>query len=92
MESVCQHVCVCVCVFQTGRVSPLQVRVCGHSAPVLDVKWDPFNDLRIASCSEDCTVSVHLLRCAVCVLSMTAVLVCVCPGEGVEHSSEWTEG
>ncbi|KAI7793970.1 putative coronin-2A-like [Triplophysa rosa] len=44
--------------FQTGRVSPLRARVCGHSARVLDVKWDPFNDRRIASCSEDCTVKV----------------------------------
>ncbi|XP_016116016.1 coronin-2B isoform X2 [Sinocyclocheilus grahami] len=49
---------IVISVRQTGRVSPLQTRVCGHSAPVLDIKWDPFNDLRLASCSEDCTVKV----------------------------------
>ncbi|RXN08474.1 coronin-2B-like isoform X2 [Labeo rohita] len=49
---------VVISVRHTGRVSPLHARVCGHSAPVLDVKWDPFNDLRVASCSEDCTVKV----------------------------------
>ncbi|XP_046724848.1 coronin-2A isoform X3 [Silurus meridionalis] len=41
-----------------GRVDPHHPRVCGHSARVLDVKWDPFDDQRIASCSEDCTVKV----------------------------------
>ncbi|XP_062871453.1 coronin-2B [Trichomycterus rosablanca] len=45
-------------VHQTGRVDPHHPRVCGHSAPVLDVQWDPFDDQRIASCSEDCTVKV----------------------------------
>lgn len=61
-------------------MSPLQARVCGHSAPVLDVKWDPFNDLRLASCSEDCTVSFNgnLFRCAVHMVSMTTAVVCVC--------------
>ncbi|KAK2886035.1 hypothetical protein Q8A67_016872 [Cirrhinus molitorella] len=49
---------IVISVRHTGRVSPLHARVCGHSAPVLDVKWDPFNDLRIASSSEDCTVKV----------------------------------
>ncbi|KAA0706437.1 Coronin-2A [Triplophysa tibetana] len=49
---------IVISVHQTGRVSPLHARVCGHSARVLDVKWDPFNDRRIASCSEDCTVKV----------------------------------
>ncbi|XP_077097983.1 coronin-2B [Siphateles boraxobius] len=49
---------IVISVHHTGRVSPLHPRVCGHSARVLDVKWDPFNDLRIASCSEDCTVKV----------------------------------
>lgn len=45
-----------LCVLQKGRVDPHHPRVCGHSAQVLDVKWDPFDDQRIASCSEDCTV------------------------------------
>ncbi|XP_076842377.1 coronin-2B-like [Brachyhypopomus gauderio] len=43
---------------QTGRVDPHHARVCGHQARVLDVKWDPFDDYRVASCSEDCTVKV----------------------------------
>lgn len=41
---------------QTGRVDPQHPRVCGHSGRVLDVKWNPFDDYCIASCSEDCTV------------------------------------
>ncbi|CAB1345662.1 unnamed protein product, partial [Coregonus sp. 'balchen'] len=42
----------------TGRVDPHHPRVCGHSARVLDVKWNPFDDHCIASCSEDCTVKL----------------------------------
>ncbi|XP_051515087.1 coronin-2A [Myxocyprinus asiaticus] len=49
---------IVISIHHTGRVSPLHPCVCGHSARVLDVKWDPFNDQRIASCSEDCTVKV----------------------------------
>ncbi len=30
----------------------------GHSAPILDIQWNPFNDNVIASASEDCTVRV----------------------------------
>ncbi|XP_027893406.1 coronin-2B-like [Xiphophorus couchianus] len=41
-----------------GRVDPHCPRVCGHSGRVLDVKWNPFNDYCIASCSEDCTVKI----------------------------------
>uniref|UniRef100_A0A3B3XG34 Coronin n=1 Tax=Poecilia mexicana TaxID=48701 RepID=A0A3B3XG34_9TELE len=41
-----------------GRVDPHYPRVCGHSGRVLDVKWNPFNDYCIASCSEDCTVKI----------------------------------
>ena len=33
-------------------------KVTGHSAPVLDIKWSPFNDNIIASSSEDCSVKV----------------------------------
>uniref|UniRef100_A0A3P8V8X4 Coronin n=1 Tax=Cynoglossus semilaevis TaxID=244447 RepID=A0A3P8V8X4_CYNSE len=42
----------------TGRVDPHQPRVCGHSGRVLDIKWNPFDDYCIASCSEDCTVKI----------------------------------
>lgn len=46
--------------FQTGRVDFLANRVIGHSGPVLDIKWNPFNDNIVASCSEDCTVSLFV--------------------------------
>ncbi|KAI4787874.1 hypothetical protein KUCAC02_036199 [Chaenocephalus aceratus] len=42
----------------TGRVDPQHPRVCGHRGRVLDVKWNPFNDHCIASCSEDGTVKI----------------------------------
>uniref|UniRef100_A0A8D3C0L8 Coronin n=1 Tax=Scophthalmus maximus TaxID=52904 RepID=A0A8D3C0L8_SCOMX len=45
-------------VHHTGRVDPQHPRVCGHSGRVLDVKWNPFDDHCIASCSEDCTVKI----------------------------------
>ncbi|KAM9717525.1 LOW QUALITY PROTEIN: coronin-2A-like [Menidia menidia] len=41
-----------------GRVDPQHPRVCGHGGRVLDVKWNPFDDLCVASCSEDCTVKI----------------------------------
>ena len=37
---------------------PLLLQVSGHSRPVLDIKWNPFNDNIIASASEDCTVKL----------------------------------
>nr|XP_054604645.1 coronin-2B isoform X2 [Nothobranchius furzeri] len=40
------------------RLEPHHPRVCGHSGRVLDVKWNPFDDHCIASCSEDCTVKI----------------------------------
>uniref|UniRef100_A0A3Q1IMN5 DUF1899 domain-containing protein n=1 Tax=Anabas testudineus TaxID=64144 RepID=A0A3Q1IMN5_ANATE len=43
-------------IHHTGRVDPQHPRVCGHNGRVLDVKWNPFDDHCIASCSEDCTV------------------------------------
>ena len=43
---------------QTGKVDINVSRVTGHRGPVLDVKWNPFNDNIIASCSDDCTVSI----------------------------------
>lgn len=45
-------------VHHTGRVDPHQARVSGHKGNVLDVKWNPFNDFCIASCSEDSTVKI----------------------------------
>jgi len=43
---------------KTGRVDPTVGRVAGHSGPVMDIKWNPFNDNVIASGSDDCTVKV----------------------------------
>ncbi|XP_033225716.1 coronin-2A-like [Belonocnema kinseyi] len=40
----------------TGRLDFNASRVTGHTGPVLDIKWNPFNDNVIASCSDDCTV------------------------------------
>lgn len=55
---------------QTGRVDPHYSKVCGHQGSVLDIKWSPFRDNILASCSEDCTVSntqytlcLHLHAC-----------------------------
>ncbi|XP_024118561.2 coronin-2A [Oryzias melastigma] len=45
-------------IHHTGRVVPQHPRVCGHRGRVLDVKWNPFDDYSIASCSEDCTVKI----------------------------------
>uniref|UniRef100_A0A3Q1I2R8 Coronin n=1 Tax=Acanthochromis polyacanthus TaxID=80966 RepID=A0A3Q1I2R8_9TELE len=45
-------------IHHTGRVDPQHPRVCGHRARVLDVKWNPFDDHCVASCSEDCTVKI----------------------------------
>ncbi|XP_058021879.1 coronin-2A isoform X1 [Ahaetulla prasina] len=51
---------------QTGKLDPHYPRICGHKGNVLDIKWNPFDDFVIASCSEDTTVKVwnipqHLL-------------------------------
>ncbi|TNN89459.1 Coronin-2A [Liparis tanakae] len=45
-------------IHHTGKVDPHQPRVSGHKGKVLDIKWNPFNDYCIASCSEDATVKV----------------------------------
>ncbi|XP_026481952.1 coronin-2B-like isoform X2 [Ctenocephalides felis] len=43
---------------QTGRIDFHASRVTGHTGPVLDIKWNPFDDNVIASCSDDCTVKL----------------------------------
>lgn len=45
-------------VHHTGKIDPHHPRVSGHRGNVLDIKWNPFNDYCIASCSEDTTVKV----------------------------------
>ncbi|EMP36031.1 Coronin-2B [Chelonia mydas] len=37
----------------TGRIEPNYPKVCGHQGNVLDIKWNPFIENIIASCSED---------------------------------------
>ena len=41
---------------RTGRVEYNVWKVTGHEGPVLDVRWNPFNDHILASASEDCRV------------------------------------
>ncbi|KAG9341196.1 hypothetical protein JZ751_019635 [Albula glossodonta] len=45
-------------VTQTGRIDPHHPKVCGHQGNVLDIKWNPFIDNIIASCSEDSSVRI----------------------------------
>ncbi|XP_023018501.2 coronin-2B isoform X2 [Leptinotarsa decemlineata] len=59
----------------TGRLDFNASKVTGHSGPILDIKWNPFNDNVIASCADDCTIklwhipdeglSMHLTECLV---------------------------
>ncbi|NXN38570.1 COR2B protein, partial [Rhinoptilus africanus] len=46
---------------QTGRIEPNYPKVCGHQGNVLDIKWNPFIENIIASCSED--TSARGCRC-----------------------------
>ncbi|XP_069482494.1 coronin-2A [Ambystoma mexicanum] len=43
---------------QTGKLDPHHPKISGHKGNVLDIKWNPFNDFVIASCSEDTTVKI----------------------------------
>uniref|UniRef100_A0AAY4EIF5 Coronin n=1 Tax=Denticeps clupeoides TaxID=299321 RepID=A0AAY4EIF5_9TELE len=45
-------------VSKSGRIDPHYPKVCGHQGNVLDIKWNPFMDHVIASCSEDCSVRI----------------------------------
>lgn len=47
----------CTSLLQFGRIDPHYPKVCGHQGNVLDIKWNPFHDNIIASCSEDSSVS-----------------------------------
>ena len=44
-----------------GRVGTTHPICDGHSAPVLDLAWYPFNDNIIATCSEDCTIKIWMI-------------------------------
>uniref|UniRef100_A0A8C5PQV9 Coronin n=1 Tax=Leptobrachium leishanense TaxID=445787 RepID=A0A8C5PQV9_9ANUR len=43
---------------QSGKLDPHHPKVCGHRGNVLDIKWNPFDDYMIASCSEDASVKI----------------------------------
>lgn len=43
---------------KTGRLEVNAGKVTGHRGPVLDLKWNPFNDNVIASSSDDCTIKL----------------------------------
>ncbi|XP_064867259.1 coronin-2B-like [Oncorhynchus nerka] len=45
-------------VSQAGRIDPHHPKVCGHQGNVLDIKWNPFFENIIASCSEDSSVRI----------------------------------
>jgi coronin-2 len=49
---------IVMCIEATGRQEFEAGKVVGHRGPVLDIKWNPFNDNIIASCSDDCTVKL----------------------------------
>lgn len=48
--------------FQCGRLDSHYPKVCGHQGNVLDIKWNPFFENIIASCSEDTSVSSLYLK------------------------------
>ncbi|TNM90831.1 hypothetical protein fugu_003120 [Takifugu bimaculatus] len=45
-------------VSQSGRLDSHYPKVCGHQGKVLDIKWNPFFENIIASCSEDASVRI----------------------------------
>ncbi|CAF4604443.1 unnamed protein product [Rotaria sp. Silwood1] len=43
---------------EVGRIDVNHPRITGHRGPVVDLKFNPFNDNEIASCSDDGTVKI----------------------------------
>uniref|UniRef100_A0A8C9AUB2 Coronin n=1 Tax=Prolemur simus TaxID=1328070 RepID=A0A8C9AUB2_PROSS len=66
---------------QTGKLDPHYPKVCGHRGNVLDVKWNPFDDFEIASCSEDATVKIWSIPKQLLTKNLTA-----CRKELVGHA------
>ena len=59
---------------KTGRVEKDYPIVDAHRAPCLDIAWCPYDDNRIASCSEDTTAKVWgVSRCR---SGLPSILVC----------------
>lgn len=42
----------------TGKVDFQRKKVIGHAGQIFDLKFNPFNDYQIASCSDDCTIKL----------------------------------
>ncbi|XP_021783024.2 coronin-2A isoform X4 [Papio anubis] len=66
---------------QTGKLDPHYPKVCGHRGNVLDVKWNPFDDFEIASCSEDATIKIWSIPKQLLTRNLTA-----CRKELVGHA------
>lgn len=75
--------------FQTGRVDLQHPRVCGHRGWVLDIKWNPFDDHCIASCSEDCTVRILEFWTSIVTWFMCYKDLLLDAGEDMGHPSSW---
>ncbi|XP_077996592.1 uncharacterized protein LOC144449917 isoform X2 [Glandiceps talaboti] len=58
-----------------GRIEVNMPKVTGHRGAVLDIKWDPFDDNVIASCSEDTTIKVWYIPDSGLVDNITQSLV-----------------
>lgn len=43
---------------ETGSVGPTRPLIRGHTGPVLDFDFNPFNDLQLLTASEDCTLKL----------------------------------
>lgn len=81
-----------ICVLQTGRLDFNANRVTGHTGPILDIKWNPFNDNVIASCSDDCTVRVAPYLISFCVTHVNCLQIKLwhIPDEGLSmHLTDW---
>ncbi|CAF2672478.1 unnamed protein product [Rotaria sp. Silwood2] len=46
---------------EVGRIDVNHPRITGHRGPVVDLKFNPFNDNEIASCSDDGTVKIWFI-------------------------------
>lgn len=60
-----------------------------HKAPCLDIKWSPFNDHVIASCSEDTTAKVWLIPKGGLVRTLSEPVVELAGHEKRVNTIEW---
>ncbi|EDO41467.1 predicted protein [Nematostella vectensis] len=68
LESSCGGPFLVLPLSQTGKIDPFnQPKVNGHTRPVLDLGWNPFDDNVIASASEDCSIKIwYIPDCGLC--------------------------